>query len=270
MNKNEDAVVNDVNEVSEAQTENHEQDKTETKMNETQVVSERKTEEIAEIPVNEVSSNKYAKESPKILKVKRDPTDISPEDRKRNVKKLAGAISHSLRANGEISVRSFGNAAIGKAARALAIAKNYISIQNLQLSCSPAFISTKIGDNDLTGISFCAFTSEKASEEEIDPENCENVLMVKADPKDVTPDLRKRNVKKLAGAVAHSLQENKEVLVRCFGNASIGKAAKALAIARGYVATRGPDLYMFPVFIKAEMNGIMRHGIGFFCYTNEF
>jgi len=211
-----------------------------------------------------------SKETPKSLKVKADPTDIAPDERKRNVKKLAGAISHSLRRKGEISIRCFGNAAIGKAAKALAIARNYIGVQDLQLECSLAFITTKIGENDLTGISFCTFASNKPEDEEpLDVEQCQSVLMVKADARDVSAEDRKRNVKKLAGAIAHSLEENKEVVIRCFGNATIGKATKAIAIARGYTATRGADLYCWPNFIVADMGGNERTGIAFYAYTNE-
>lgn len=219
-----------------------------------------------EIPEDKIRENEVVN----CLKVKADPPDISSEDRKRNVKKLAGAISHSLRARGEINVRCFGSASIGKAAKALAITRNYIDVQKLQLECSPAFITTKIDGNDLTGICFVAFASEK-SPERIQPDysKCKSVLMVKADPKDIDPEERKKNVKKLAGAIAHALEENKEVAVRCFGNATIGKAAKALAIARGYVATRGPDLYCFPIFIVANMDGKERTGICFYTYTNE-
>lgn len=225
----------------------------------------------AELEVNEIPEDAI-KEGEVItcLKVKADPPDISSEDRKRSVKKLAGAISHSLRGRGEINVRCFGSAAIGKAAKALAIARGYVGVQNLQLECSPAFITTKMGDNELTGICFVAFASEKTTNTKVvDIEKCKSILMVKADPKDITPEDRKINVKKLAGAIAHSLEENKEVAVRCFGNATIGKAAKALAIARGYVATRGPDLYCWPMFIVANMNGNERTGIAFYVYTNE-
>jgi len=211
-----------------------------------------------------------SKETPRSLKVKADPPDISSEERKKNVKKLAGAISHSLRRKGEINIRCFGNAAIGKAAKALAIAKNYIDVQSLQLECSPAFITTKMGDSELTGISFCTFASNKPEDfEAVDIETCKSVLMVKADERDASTEDRKKNVKKLAGAIAHALEENKEVVVRCFGNATIGKAAKALAIARGYTATRGPDLYCWANFIVAEMNGNERTGIAFYAYTNE-
>ncbi len=219
------------------------------------------------VPVDESQTDE---ENVNCLKVKADPPDITPDERKRNVKKLAGAISHSLRAKGEINVRCFGNASIGKAAKALAIARSYIEVQNLQLDCSPAFITTKMGDNELTGISFVAFASEKMADKKVvDIEKCKSILMVKADPKDILPEDRKKNVKKLAGAIAHSLEENKEVAIRCFGNATIGKAAKAMAIARGYVAVRGVDMYCYPIFIVTDMNGNERTGICFYGYTNE-
>lgn len=213
--------------------------------------------------------NKNNIEDTTCLKVKADPPDISPEDRKRNVKRLAGAISHALRGRGEISIRSFGFAAVGKAAKAIAIARNYLKVQNLTLECSPAFITTKVGENNLTGICFYAFTSDRSpNAKDIDLDKCKSILKVKADPQDVGDELRKENVKNLAQAIDHSLAENKEVVVRCFGNATIGKAAKAIAIARGKVATRGPDLYCYPDFIVANMNGSERTGICFYCYVN--
>jgi stage V sporulation protein SpoVS len=202
------------------------------------------------------------------LKVAADPQDISPEERKRNVKKLAGAISHSLRTKGEISVRAFGNAAIGKACKALAIAKSYVDDTNkLQLAYAPKFITTQMGENTLTGIGFVTFASEK--KELIDLSKVNSVLMVKADPKDISPIDRRSAVRKLAGAISHAVEENKNCLVRCFGNAAIGKACKALAIARGFTATRGCDLYCWDDFIVTKMGDNERTGIAFFCFSNE-
>ncbi len=216
------------------------------------------------------STDEQPREKVENLKVKADPVDISNDDRKRNVKNLAGAVSHSLRANGDIKLRCFGNASIAKAAKSLAIAKDYVAVQDLQLFFSPAFINADIGGTELTGIKFCTFASQK-SEGFVEPDldAVKSVLMVKADPKDVLPEERRLAVKKLAGAIAHSLEENGECIIRCFGNATIGKAVKALAIARGFTATRGPDLYCWNKFIVADMNGNERTGIAFYAYTNE-
>lgn len=217
---------------------------------------------------DEVKQIESEKEIIKDLKVKADPVDISSDDRKKAVKKLAGAISHSLRANGEINVRCFGNACIGKGSKAIAIANSYIETSDLQLACAPAFITTKIDDIELTGISFWTFATKK-EDVKIDINNVKSVLMVKADSKDVSAEDRRDNVKRLAGAINHSLEENKECVIRCFGNATIGKATKAIAIARGLIATRGPDLYCWPVFIMTDMHGNERTGIAYYCFTNE-
>lgn len=212
------------------------------------------------------------KEKITVLKVKSDPRDISPDDRKRNVKKLAGAVSHALRAQGEISARAFGNPAIGKASKALAIAQNNIKVngkdgQQLQLECAPGFVETDIHGKKVTGISFNIFASDAIkTDDEI--KDLEHVLMVKADPHDIDPDTRAANLHKLAGAINYSLKDHQEIVIRSFGNAAIGKAVKSIAIARGWVATRGPDLYCWPIFIVAEINGAERTGIAWYCYTN--
>jgi len=209
------------------------------------------------------------------LKVKADDKDISSDDRKKAVKKLAGAISHSLRDHGEINVRAFGNAAIGKAVKAMAIARNYIKAnisvneKKLHLECAPAFVMADIGDKKLTGMSFFVFASEIDGEGDVDVESLPDPLMVKADDKDIDSNKRKDNLHKLAGAISHSLEEKQEVAIRCFGNATIGKASKAIAVARGYTATRGFDLYCWPAFIVAEINGQERTGIAWYAYTNE-
>jgi len=96
-----------------------------------------------------------------------------------------------------------------------------------------------------------------------------NVLWVKADSPDATDQDRKDSLKKLAGAIAHSLRQHGDVKVRCFGNACIGKAAKAIAISRGMVAVHGHDLFQVAYFITAEMGGQMKTGICFDCFTHE-
>ena len=205
----------------------------------------------------------------KELRVSADRQGVSSEERKRNVKKLAGAISHSLRTSGEINVRCFGSASIGKAAKALSIAREYINqTDEIRLSFSPAFIESEIGGQSLTGISFCTFTTDDS--EKVDVEDVESVLMAEADPKDISAEERKEKVRKLAGAISHAVAQNKECVIRCFGNAAIAKASKALAIARGYTATRGPDLYCWATFIVSTLDdGTELTGIAFLAYSNE-
>jgi stage V sporulation protein S len=95
------------------------------------------------------------------------------------------------------------------------------------------------------------------------------MLRVKSDPRDATDEERKKAVKKLAGAIAHALRSDGEVGLRCFGNACIGKACKAMTIAKGYIAPHGYDLYFTPMFIDAKMTGDQRKvGLCFMVYPS--
>lgn len=213
--------------------------------------------------------NKDENENEKIsvLKVSADPEDISAEQRKKNVKKLAGAISHALRQNGEVNVRCFGNASIGKATKALAIAQSYIEENDIELSFSPAYINAEIGGKIRTGISFCVFANTGRTLN--DTEDVASVLLVKGDNDDADYDEKNESVKRLAGAIDHAIATNNECVLRCFGNGTIGKASRALAMARGLVAQKGPDMYSACSFIEAEIGGKMRTGIAFYAYSNN-
>lgn len=207
------------------------------------------------------------------LRVSADEKDVPSEERKRRAKKLAGAVSHALRTNGEINVRAFGKEAIWKAAKALAIAREYVHATNpdLDLSYSPAFIEADIDNGGvMTGICFCTFASDRIQNSPpTDLSKVKTVLLVKADPMDLPPEERKERVKKLAGAITHAVEENKECVVRAFGKAAVSKAAKALAIARGFTATKGPDLYCWNEFIMADMQGTDKTGFAFYTYSNS-
>lgn len=102
-----------------------------------------------------------------------------------------------------------------------------------------------------------------------DSKEFSNILRVKADGKETSPEERKRKVKLLAGAIAHGLRQFGIVYVRCFSPATCFKASKAIAIARGYVAVQGFDLYNTCSFIEAEMEGQMKTGICYECFTNS-
>ena len=70
----------------------------------------------------------------------------------------------------------------------------------------------------------------------------EKILRVKADS----------SVPALAQAIAHALYESHKVTVRAIGAGSVNQAAKAVAVARGYVAPRGYDLVVRIGFADVE------------------
>ncbi len=69
--------------------------------------------------------------------------------------------------------------------------------------------------------------------------------------------------KKVAGAIASVLEKSKEVELHAIGAAAVNQAAKAIAIARGFVAPKGIDLVNIIAFMKVEINGEEKTGIKF-------
>ena len=51
-----------------------------------------------------------------------------------------------------------------------------------------------------------------------------------------------------AGAIANAIRESGEVEVHVIGPRAVNQAVKAIAVARGYVAASGADLYCVPHF----------------------
>jgi stage V sporulation protein S len=200
------------------------------------------------------------------LRVKADRNDITPEERRRRVRKLAGAVAHALRHNGEVSVRCFGNPSIGKAAKAIAISSGFLASHDLALYCAPAFIDAEMDGISKTGLSF--FTFAEDMQDGFPEIEGGKELRVKSDSDDVSDDERKKSVKSLAGAISHCLRDDGRVKVRCFGNMSIGKAVKAMAVARGFVAVHGMDLYCTISFIEAKMDDDeMKTGLSFYVFV---
>jgi stage V sporulation protein S len=77
------------------------------------------------------------------------------------------------------------------------------------------------------------------------------VLKVKSDSK----------VNKVAGAIAESVRENKDVELHAIGAGAVNQAVKALSTARGYVASNGIDLYFVSAFIDIEIDGENKTGV---------
>ena len=80
------------------------------------------------------------------------------------------------------------------------------------------------------------------SEEIILPETEEPFLRVSAGS----------NPQSVASAVAHAIYDKREVKLRAVGAGAVNQAVKSIAIARGYVAPRGLDLFCKPGFTTIE------------------
>jgi len=56
-----------------------------------------------------------------------------------------------------------------------------------------------------------------------------------------------------AGAIANGVRESGESALRVIGPRAVNQAVKAIAIARGYLAPSGVDLYCVPGFSKIQV-----------------
>lgn len=66
-----------------------------------------------------------------------------------------------------------------------------------------------------------------------------------------------------AGAVANTFREEGVAELQAIGPKAVNQAVKCIAIARGYVAPSGIDLFFVPSFVEVEVNGELRTGIRF-------
>ena len=71
----------------------------------------------------------------------------------------------------------------------------------------------------------------------------------------------KSDPKAVAGALAGVIREEGRVEVQAVGAGALNQAVKAVAIARGYVAPSGVDLYCIPGFKDIEIEGEERTAI---------
>ena len=56
-----------------------------------------------------------------------------------------------------------------------------------------------------------------------------------------------------AGAIANAVRETGEAEIQVIGPRAVNQAVKAIAIARGYVAASGVDLYCVPSFTNIQV-----------------
>ena len=71
------------------------------------------------------------------------------------------------------------------------------------------------------------------------------------------------NPASVAGAIAGIIREKGKCDMQAVGAGAVNQAVKAVAIARGYLAPQGYDLWVVPAFIDIEMQGEERTAIAF-------
>ncbi len=66
---------------------------------------------------------------------------------------------------------------------------------------------------------------------------------------------------KVAGALAGTIREEGKAEMQAIGAGALNQAVKAVAIARGFVATSGVDLVFIPAFVDVQIEGEDRTAI---------
>jgi stage V sporulation protein S len=63
------------------------------------------------------------------------------------------------------------------------------------------------------------------------------------------------SVKAVAGSITKSFEDKKEVEILAIGASAVNQAIKACAMARGFMSTKGYDLYLAPGFSTTQIDG---------------
>ena len=71
-----------------------------------------------------------------------------------NPQSLASAIAHSLYESKECRVRAVGAGAVNQAVKAIAIARGYVAVKAMDLTCIPGFASIESHDGKISAIVF--------------------------------------------------------------------------------------------------------------------
>lgn len=74
---------------------------------------------------------------------------------------------------------------------------------------------------------------------------------------------------KVAGALAGTIREQRRAEIQTIGAGALNQAVKAIAIARGYLAPSGIDLWCYPAFVDINIDGAERTGIKLFVEPRE-
>jgi len=67
---------------------------------------------------------------------------------------VAGAIAALLRIHGILEVQAIGAIAVNQAVKSIAIARSYIGVDQLDLSCVPAFVKLELDNEERTAVKF--------------------------------------------------------------------------------------------------------------------
>lgn len=74
----------------------------------------------------------------------------------------------------------------------------------------------------------------------------------------------KSNVGSVAGALANTIRSHGEAELQAVGAGSINQSVKAIAVARGFLASNGQNLVCSPSFMNVVLDGEEKTGMKFY------
>ena len=79
----------------------------------------------------------------------------------------------------------------------------------------------------------------------------------------------KSQSKAVAGAMSLILEKDEQVVIQSIGAGAVNQAVKAIAIARGFLAPKGIDIYVQVSFVELSIDSKERTGIKFSVTTKK-
>ena len=80
--------------------------------------------------------------------------DIIKVSAKSRSTSVAGAIAGVVRENGRAEVQAIGAGAVNQAIKAVAIAKGYLALDEIDVVCAPSFVEVEIDGQERTALRF--------------------------------------------------------------------------------------------------------------------
>ena len=68
----------------------------------------------------------------------------------------------------------------------------------------------------------------------------------------------------IAGAIAKSIRDDREVILQAIGAGAVNQAVKAISIARSYLVDDGLDVAFVPTFVDLDVEGNERTAVRFY------
>jgi len=179
-----------------------------------------------------------------------------------NVKLVAGAVSKTLRSSEALVATAVGPEGINHSIKAFSITRCYLAAEGLDLTATVTEVQRDEGIN--VGRCYAFTVMRMVVPAKTGPLCAAGVGRTEPSARFVRPEGQQNDMKvsgsgqtaPVAGAIAKSLREDKEVIVTAVGPAAVAKTIEALALARTYVRTDGLEVVFYPEFQTIIMQGV--------------